>query len=1106
MKYCSKRIISYLLVVAMLFSTLSISFAANTQSTGTLLNASSIDFPLTKKQVDGLNLSESYGKIAGKGNTIKGMQINLESSSATFVMLPDFVNDARINTIVVNATNEYKVYNFKRALRAGDIVVVDTEGLGNNKNKLSQVGSIEFFRKGPIIPVDDLAELPEIEFPAISDSNNIHTLDVAGLQFSATSSNEDGDWHIIEASVTSKYTISATLNGMNTEARLYDSRFALIVPENGIYTLREGVSYYFNIDASSSSQNYSCKIEPIMNIATEQWSYSGFLVREAPYNWIAVTPEVDGAYTVSIDDEDSVASAIVWEWDNGLTQAQMDDNGNYIMQRDKSYYVEVDTGISDFIFVHYIVTLQLFEEDNEDEDEYPDDEDYNYNGYDPSEFEYDLDNENADADDDIPEGDYDEGIEPEVFAVSNSRGDENLPAENVYEKPLPGDYSDDDHSECDHNTESGFVGIQPMASGQYSSGRDVDFTDGFGTYYPATTWHKCTSFHPANYNGTKFKRSGYTQIGWVGITTGRAYYFGSSSVDFTYDYRWVAIWQPTTATLTYNIGKSTSGTVPASTTISFGGTTTVAPTTNLQRTGFLFYCWNTKSNGLGLDYFAGSKITLNENVTLYPKWQGTVIYVSEGAEGGTPPPMQTFTSGNKVSLNENTGNLTKAGYDFAGWIRVSPTPAKKYTNLSKAVAFSKSVTLRPYFKAQKKTVTFVAGEGTTGNAPTPQSFTVNKLFYLKGPGTLRKPGYKFAGWADDDGKLYTKRTQFSKDVTVYATWIDDGKTITYSSRYATGGKVPAPQSFIANEEVTLVAPDTLEKTGYVLTGWKKGTTDYYDGKPYTFKSSVTLYPVWERQEFTLTYYENGGEGETPEDKEFKGGQSIKLNGNTGKDKLWKEHFKFTGWNTEENAWNKNDITWGSPFNLTGVHYKAGELAKFAKDTELYAEWMPILYGVMYDANGGEIVYEGNPPITQLIWYSSDEHFAMDNQWYSKEGYIFDHWNTMPDDSGDSYGFDDTLDEISGNIVLYAIWEEVDEDEGVVTYVANGAAKMNIPTQDKYYLGDEFDLPYADDLEWEGYELVGWCADPFGKGKIYKPEQVVKSSSKSLILYAQWKLK
>lgn len=244
--------------------------------------------------------------------------------------------------------------------------------------------------------------------------------------------------------------------------------------------------------------------------------------------------------------------------------------------------------------------------------------------------------------------------------IGDARWIEN--AEVINEKPIPAGVTgleEDDHSDCDHFNEGGYIGIQPLASGQNASGRKIDWTDGAGTYLPATTWHICASFHSTTYNSGKFYKSGYTQIGWTN-NVGTTYYFSNSgNVDYTagpatvsgtYG-RWYAVWQPTTATLSYNANGATSGSPPSNVTYAYNSSVTVGTQNTLDRAGYTFLYWNTSSSGTGTTYLPGSRITLNGNYTLYAIWQANATITL------APKPLSLFVGESKTM----TATLTRAG-------------------------------------------------------------------------------------------------------------------------------------------------------------------------------------------------------------------------------------------------------------------------------------------------------------------------------------------------------------------------------------------------------------------------------------------------------------
>jgi hypothetical protein len=73
-------------------------------------------------------------------------------------------------------------------------------------------------------------------------------------------------------------------------------------------------------------------------------------------------------------------------------------------------------------------------------------------------------------------------------------------------------------------------------------------------------------------------------------------------------------------TVTYNGNGYTSGTVPDSEIHIEGTTIIVSGTGNLIHYDDSFFCWNSQSDGYGVDYLTGSTFILSNNITLYAKW------------------------------------------------------------------------------------------------------------------------------------------------------------------------------------------------------------------------------------------------------------------------------------------------------------------------------------------------------------------------------------------------------------------------------------------------------------------------------------------------------
>ncbi|ULQ61212.1 cadherin-like beta sandwich domain-containing protein [Brucepastera parasyntrophica] len=91
--------------------------------------------------------------------------------------------------------------------------------------------------------------------------------------------------------------------------------------------------------------------------------------------------------------------------------------------------------------------------------------------------------------------------------------------------------------------------------------------------------------------------------------------------------------------------------------------------TGLSKTGMGFAGWNTKADGTGVSYAAGSKIKITGNLKLYAQWAGnsyTVTYDGNGHTGGAVPASADSVYGESHSL-AGPGGLEKTGHSFAGW-------------------------------------------------------------------------------------------------------------------------------------------------------------------------------------------------------------------------------------------------------------------------------------------------------------------------------------------------------------------------------------------------------------------------------------------------------
>ena len=112
-------------------------------------------------------------------------------------------------------------------------------------------------------------------------------------------------------------------------------------------------------------------------------------------------------------------------------------------------------------------------------------------------------------------------------------------------------------------------------------------------------------------------RTGYTFDGWATSSTGAKAYNGGASYTPSGNVTLYARWN---RTVTYNANGGEGQ--PASQTVIATSAITVASQGSMSRSGYRFLGWNTKADGTGTNYAAGSSYPAqNPTVTLYAQWQ-----------------------------------------------------------------------------------------------------------------------------------------------------------------------------------------------------------------------------------------------------------------------------------------------------------------------------------------------------------------------------------------------------------------------------------------------------------------------------------------------------
>ena len=224
-------------------------------------------------------------------------------------------------------------------------------------------------------------------------------------------------------------------------------------------------------------------------------------------------------------------------------------------------------------------------------------------------------------------------------------------------------------------------------------------------------------------------------------------------------------------------------------------------------------------------------------------------------------------------------------------------------------------------------------------------------------------------------------------------------TLTYNGNGATSGTTPPIENHIAGS-VELSAdynPGNLAKEGYVFLGWNTDATATTPVYEINMTSDTTVYAVWSRIEYTLSFNGNGQTtGIPPENINVASNENVKLS-DIGSNTLAKAGYVFLGWNTNASATTPlTDIT-------------------ITSNTTVYAVWQKLnYYSLTYDGNGAT---SGTVPQVKNVVEGS----TVDLQNYNpgnleKTGYVFLGWNT---NANATSAITNVI--VNSNTTVYAVW-------------------------------------------------------------------------------------
>lgn len=350
-----------------------------------------------------------------------------------------------------------------------------------------------------------------------------------------------------------------------------------------------------------------------------------------------------------------------------------------------------------------------------------------------------------------------------------------------------------------------------------------------------------------------------------------------------------------------------------------------------SRPGYTLKGYDRNPNALSPEMGAGSTLYWTEagawthTFEVYCIWAKDPYTVTYNANGGTnAPATQTYPADTSVTLS--SASPSRTGYRFLGWSQSASANTPSYLAGS-TQTFSGSVTLYAVWELLTYTISYNANGGV--NAPAAQTKTYGQNLTLSSSAPTRN-GYLFKGWSTSSTATtaqYQPGGTYSANgnATLYAVWqvITETHTLTYNANGGVDAPAAQTQTYdVENQRSFTVTNQQPTRDGYAFRGWSNtasGAVDYAAGDTITAAADKTIYAVWEKTRFTITYDANGGTN-PPAAQTKEKDVPIALT----MDAPEKQSSVFVGWSTDPSA--------------TEAAYHGGDLFTANADTVLYAVW------------------------------------------------------------------------------------------------------------------------------------------------------------------------
>ncbi|GEM_PF-6800867 len=486
-----------------------------------------------------------------------------------------------------------------------------------------------------------------------------------------------------------------------------------------------------------------------------------------------------------------------------------------------------------------------------------------------------------------------------------------------------------------------------------------------------------------------------------------------------------------------------------------------------QKFGYVFSGWSLSPEGRAVySDEAEFKMPPNGSLTLFAVWTPTVnkvIFDGNGADSGIMDSISVIID---ETINLPSNEFVRAGYQFVGW-GVTKDGGANYDEFSDFIMEDDStVVLYAIWEKGSYSISYDLAGGVDGGNR--HAYDVDSdSFTLNNP---TRTGYSFTGWTGTDISALSKTVTISQGSTGNRSYTAHWEANTNKVRFDANGGIGTMSLVNAKTDERIKLPACkFTRTGYKFVGWATssgGKVVVSDSSNYTTgPKDITLYAVWEKESYSITYELNGGSVNDNRVSYYCDTDSFTLQNPT------KKGYTFAGW-----------IGTGLTSSTKTVEIPKGSSGNRS-------------YTALWEANTNKIEFDDNGGTGTMAAISgrTDETVALPVCSFTRNGYQFAGWATS---AGGKVVFNNqaTITVGTEDSTLFAVWEK-------------GSYSIT------YYLGGGLDNGnrYAYDVDTntfsliaptrKGYTFLGWTGT--GISTITKDVTVTKGSTGNRAYTAHW---